>query len=76
MAVHANPRKKGTTGNICAFCKYFDPEVSLKRYNSEFIEYDDRAKGRCLVGGNAARVSCLSACQKFEMSYNADRYAK
>ena len=76
MANHAAPKKNTSTGNICAFCKYFEGDITLKRYGIGFVEYDGKIKGRCLTNGNAARISNQAACQKFEMSYEASRYAK
>lgn len=76
MAIHANPKKGTSTGNICAFCKCFEGDIRLKRQSMGFVEYDDKIKGRCLANGNAARISSAIACQKFEMSYEASRYAK
>lgn len=76
MGNHAVPKKNTSTGNICAFCKYFEGSVTLRLKSIGFVEYDDKIKGRCLANGNAARISSQAACNKYEMSYEASRYAK
>ena len=77
MATHANPQKNGYRGNICGFCKYLGAEVKLKPRSVGGVEFDDKIKGRCLaVNGVTNRTAGYPACDKFEMSYEASRFAK
>lgn len=76
MAIHAVPRKNTYMGNICAFCKYFEADPQLKHHSIGFVAYDDKVKGRCLAIGVSGKTSFGSACSRFELSYEAEKYAK
>lgn len=75
MATHANPKRNGYLGNLCAFCNYWEGEANLRSRNSSMLEFDEKARGKCLRNG-AVRPSSVSACNYFEISPNASRYAK
>ena len=77
MATHANPKKNGHLGNICGFCKYLEADVKLKSRSVGGVEFDDKIKGRCLaVTGLTNKLAGNAACNKFDLSYEASRYAK
>lgn len=77
MGTHANPKRNGYMGNICAFCHYFEKEVPLHRRSVGGVEYDDRVKAQCLAEtGTKTPLSSTAACRKFKLSNDADRYAK
>ena len=77
MATHANPKKNGYASNICGFCKYFGADVKLSPRSVGGVEFDDKIKGRCLaVNGITNRTAGYGACNKFELSYEASRFAK
>lgn len=75
MAHHPAPKKNGYIGNICAFCNRWEGHANLRSYTSSMVDYDDKARGICL-NNRSTRVANVSACQKFELSPNASRYAK
>lgn len=77
MATHANPKKNVYSGSICGFCKYLESDVKLKTRSVGGVEFDDRIKGRCLaVNGVTNKTAGNAACPKFELSYEASRFAK
>ncbi len=77
MAHHANPKKGPYCGNICGFCKYMENEVKLKSRSVGGVEYDDKISGRCLAERGTKNVTAgRAACSKFELSYEASRFAK
>ncbi len=77
MATHPNPKRNVYYGNICAFCKYMENEVRLEPHSVGGVEYDDSIRGRCLAERGTKNVSARNpACAKFELSYEASRYAK
>lgn len=74
---HNAPRKSGYSGNICAFCHYWEGDAQLHRYSStSMVEYDHQAKGKCLQTSGTIRNSSGIACPKFELSNEASRYAR
>lgn len=77
MATHSNPKRNGYLGNICGFCKYFGADVKLTSRSVGGVEFDGRITGRCLaVNGVTNRKAETPACNKFELSYEAGRFAK
>ena len=77
MATHAYPKKNTYVGNICGFCKHMEKEIKLKNLSVGGVEFDDTIRCRCLaVHGKTNNRPSISACPKFELSYEASRYAK
>ncbi len=77
MATHAYPKKNTHIGNICGFCKYMEKDIKLKNLSVGGVEFDDTIRCRCLaVSGIEFNPPTRPACPKFELSYEANRYAK
>lgn len=75
MATRSCPKRNGYSGNICAFCNYWEGDANLRSRSSSLIEFDDKAKGICLKT-RSTWTAGHGACSKFELSPNASRYAK
>lgn len=73
--LHAIPRTDYFAANVCAFCHYWEGDAYLHSHGQSQVEFDERAKGRCLKLG-VMKTSCYSACSKFQISNEASRYAK
>lgn len=74
--VRSAPRKNGYSSNICAFCHFWEGNAQLHSRGTS-IEFDDRAKGICLAtNGRCSRASSFPACQRFQISLEASKYAK
>lgn len=71
---HSAPKKNGYVGNMCAFCHYWEGNVSLHSRGT-MVEFDEHEKGRCIKSGST-RFAGNGACPKFELSNEASRYAR
>ena len=76
MATHANPKKQGRLGNICAFCLYFEGEPQIRKRSGGGVEYNDM-RGSCAAVTYAKYPDAhTGACDKFQLSQKGLRYAR
>ncbi len=73
--LHGLPRADNYGCNVCALCHYWEGDAQLHSHGSYQVEFDGRAKGRCLKVGNT-KTSFNSACSRFQMSNVASKYVK
>lgn len=70
------PRSDNYSYNVCAFCHYWEGDAQLHSHGQSQVEFDERAKGRCLRSGANGKSAGYQACSKFQISNEASRYAK
>ena len=70
------PRLDNRSSNVCAFCHYWEGDAQLHSHSSTMVEFNDRAKGRCLRKGCNGQSAIHSVCNEFQMSNEASRYCK
>lgn len=72
---HSVPKKNTYSGNICAFCNFWEGDANLCSRSLTVLEYDNKATGIC-IKTRAKRPAGSGACSKFEISPNANRYVR
>ena len=76
MAMRSAPKKRGHAGNYCAYCYYWGGDVKLHSYSYSNMEFDVMAKGYCVCNGRRCLKNAgSSACNDFELSYEAKKFA-
>lgn len=74
--IRSLPKKNSYLYNVCAFCHYWEGNAHLHSRGSASIEFDERAKGRCLTKGLNGKTAATRACSQFQMSNEASRYCR
>ena len=74
--VRALPRLDNRASNVCGFCQYWEGDAQLRSHGASMVEFDERAKGRCLRLGVAGFTAMRAVCPNFQMSNEASRYCK
>ena len=70
------PRLDNRTSNVCGFCHYWEGDAQLHSHGAFQVEFNERAKGRCLWKGNIEKTALYPVCSEFQMSNEASRYCK
>ena len=73
--LHGLPRSDNYGCNVCAFCHYWEGDAQIHSHGSYQVEFNERAKGRCLSIG-VQKLANYSACSRFQMSIVAGKYVK
>ena len=75
MIIKSKPDRNNRSTCFCAYCNFWEGDCGLKLHSSSTVEFDERAKGKCIKTVNP-RQAGSSTCSKFEFSPYATKYIR
>lgn len=69
-----NVNRPPQEGNCCAFCKYLEPSCKLEQIGASSVRFEP-GNFKCILT-RTGKHGHEPACYKFQLSYEADRYAQ